>query len=41
MLPVFEKLPTDAIYTTVFFKGTGNESLVSRFAFPITNKPVP
>jgi hypothetical protein len=37
MLPVFEKLRTDAIYTTVFFKGIDNESLVSRFAFPITN----
>ena len=41
MLPVFEKLRIDAIYTTAFFKGIDNESLMSRFAFPLTSVPVP
>jgi hypothetical protein len=41
MLPVFEKLRIDAIYTTAFLKGIDNESLMSRFAFPFTSVPVP
>jgi hypothetical protein len=41
MLPVFEKLRIDAIYTKVDFKGIDSESLVSRFAFPLTSLPVP
>ena len=39
MLQVFGKLRTDVIYTAVLFKGTDNESLVSRFA-PVTTLPV-